>query len=76
MANYITEDDIEQSLLQILEGGEFKYNIIRCNANPQTKENLNDGTFRTLKKQCVLPQDLKNALYKSIPIFQKKISMV
>ena len=72
MANYITEDDIEQSLLQILEGGEFKYNIIRCNANPQTKENLNDGTFRTLKKQCVLPQDLKNALYKINPDIPKE----
>ncbi|MCR4560231.1 MAG: type I restriction endonuclease subunit R [Bacteroidales bacterium] len=73
MANYITEDDIEQSLLEILEGGKLKYNnIIRCDANPLKRENLDDGTSRTSKKQCVLPQDLKTALYKHNPDIPKE----
>ncbi len=64
MANYITEDDIEISLINILKSDELGYNIIRCDSDPNKKEDLNDGTNRTSKKQCVLPDVIKTALYK------------
>lgn len=71
MANYITEDDIEVSLINILRSKELDYdNFIRCDSNPNFKEDLNDGTGRTSKKQCVLPEQIKTALYeinKNIP---------
>ncbi|MBQ9212881.1 MAG: type I restriction endonuclease subunit R, partial [Bacteroidales bacterium] len=73
MANYISEDDIEQSLLEILGGADINYdNIIRCDADPQKRESLDDGTFRTSKKQCVLPSVLKTALYKINPDIPKE----
>ena len=52
----ITEDDIEQAILQILENGELGYEIIRCSPDVENKDNLNDGTGRTNKKECCLPQ--------------------
>ena len=67
MANYITEDDIEISLINILKSDELAYNFIQCDANPNLKEDLNDGTSRTSKKQCVLPEQIKTALYKLNP---------
>lgn len=67
MANYITEDDIEVSLINILKSDELAYNFIQCDANPNLKEDLNDGTSRTSKKQCVLPEQIKTALYKLNP---------
>ena len=67
MANYITEDDIEVSLINILKSDELAYNFIQCDSNPGRKENLNDGTGRSSKKQCVLPQEIKTALYKINP---------
>lgn len=50
MANYITEDDIEISLINILKSDELAYNFIQCDSNPNLKEDLNDGTGRTSKK--------------------------
>lgn len=67
MANYITEDDIEVSLINLLRGDELGYNFIQCDSNPNLKENLNDGTGRSSKRQCVLPQEIKKALYKINP---------
>lgn len=67
MANYITEDDIEVSLINILKSDDIGYNFIQCDSNPNLKEELNDGTGRTSKKQCVLPQEIKTALYKINP---------
>ena len=67
MANYITEDDIEVSLINILKSDELAYNFIQCDSDPGRKENLNDGTGRTSKKQCVLPEEIKTALYKINP---------
>lgn len=52
----ITEDDIEQAILQILEKGELGYEIIRCSPDVENKDNPNDGTGRTNKKECCLPQ--------------------
>ena len=67
MANYITEDDIEVSLINILKSDELAYNFIQCDSNPNLKENLNDGTGRISKRQCVLPEQIKTALYKINP---------
>ena len=62
MANYITEDDIEVSLINILKSDEIGYNFIQCDSNPNLKEDLNDGTCRISKKQCVsrLKAKMKN----------------
>lgn len=77
MANYITEDDIEVSLINILKSDEIGYNFIQCDSNPNLKEDLNDGTGRASKKQCVLPEQIKTALYKINPnIPQENIDSV
>ena len=66
MANYITEDDIEVSLINILKSDELNYDFIQCDSNPNLKEQP-DATNRTSKKQCVLPEEIKTALYKINP---------
>lgn len=72
MANYITEDDIEVSLINILKSDEIGYNFIQCDSNPNLKEDLNDETGRASKKQCVLPEQIKTALYKINPNIPKE----
>lgn len=67
MANYISEDDIEQALLQKLKRESLGYDIIICDSDTSKKEDLNDGTNRTDKKQCILPKILKQALIKINP---------
>ena len=62
MAKLITEDDIEQAILDKLKKEEYDYNIIRCDPNPEKKEDLNDGTGRTSKTDCILPDVLKQSL--------------
>ena len=66
MANYITEDDIEVSLINILKSDELNYDFIQCDSNPNLKEQP-DATNRTSKKQCVLPEIVKKSLYKINP---------
>lgn len=73
MANYISEDDIEKAILNILKEEPFKYDIICCDPSPDKQEDLNDGTGRTNKKQCVLPQILKSSLQKINPTIDKNI---
>ncbi len=70
MANFISEDDIEQAILEKLNNEEFGYDVLRCNSDPSQMENLNDGTERPNKKMCVLPKILYNKiceLNRSIP---------
>ena len=67
MKNFISEDDIEQAILEKLKEEPFKYDIIICDSNPDKRDDLNDGTGRTTKKQCVLPAVLINALQKINP---------
>ena len=55
MRNFISEDDIEQAILAKLKEEPFKYDIIHCDPSPEKRDDLNDGTGRTSKKQCVLP---------------------
>ena len=55
MRNFISEDDIEQAILQKLEDDPFQYGILRCDPFPDKRELLPDGTGRISKKECVLP---------------------
>lgn len=71
MAKLITEDDIEQAILSRLKVEPFNYDIILCDPNPSAKEDLNDGTGRSNKKQCVLPLVLKESLYRINPTIEK-----
>lgn len=72
MAKFITEDDIEQSILQMLKGADFKYDILCCDPSPDKKEDLNDGTSRSSKRECILPQILKKSLYKINPTIKRE----
>ena len=56
MRNFISEDDIERAILQKLEAEPFKYGVLRCDASPDTRELLPDGTGRSSKKEYVLPK--------------------
>ncbi len=67
MRNFISEDDIEQAILEKLKKEPFNYDIIICDSDPSKREDLNDGTFRASKKQCVLPKVLENSLQQINP---------
>ncbi|MBR3299078.1 MAG: hypothetical protein IKI64_07735 [Clostridia bacterium] len=62
MRNFISEDDIERAILQKLEAEPFKYCVLRCDASPDKREALPDGTGRSSKKECVLPEVLRDLL--------------
>lgn len=64
---FISEDDIEQSILDKLEEEHFEYDILRLDPSPEKMDVLPDGTGRTDKKECVLPEILWNALKKLNP---------
>ncbi len=67
MKNFISEDNIEQAILQKLGAEPFGYDVLRCDASPDKRETLPDGTGRDNKKQCVLPQVLRSALARINP---------
>lgn len=67
MRNFISEDDIEQAILAKLKDEPFKYDIVMCDPNPDKRDDLNDGTGRISKKQCVLPIVLEKALQRINP---------
>ena len=68
MSNFISEDDIERAILDKLEEKPFEYDgIIKCNPSVEYKDDLNDGTYRTSKKQCVLPHVLEQSIIKINP---------
>lgn len=73
MANYISEDDIERAILEKLNNLPFNYDILRCSADAESRDNLNDGTGRNSKRQCVLPVVLTDALYRINPTIDKSI---
>lgn len=73
MANYISEDDIERAILEKLNNSPFNYDILRCPADAESRDNLNDGTGRNSKRQCVLPVVLTDALYRINPTIDKSI---
>ncbi len=77
MANFITEDMIEQAILKKLGEPEFGYDIVICDASPDKKEDLNDGTGRSEKTECVLPYVLEESLCRINPdIPSEKIQSV
>ena len=67
MRNFISEDDIEQAILQKLSAEPFCYEVVRCDPSPDKRETLPDGTGRSSKKECVLPQVLREALTRLNP---------
>ncbi len=67
MANFITEDMIEQAILKKLGEPEFGYGIVICDASPDKKEDLNDGTGRSAKTECILPCVLEESLCRINP---------
>ena len=67
MANFITEDMIEQAILKKLGDPAFGYDIVVCDASPDKKEDLNDGTGRSAKTECILPRVLEESLCRINP---------
>ena len=67
MANFITEDMIEKAILSKLKEAPFKYDIITCDADPNKRDDLNDGTGRSSKRECVLPSVLEESLKRINP---------
>ncbi len=69
--NFISEDDIEQEILKKLQNPIFDYDILICDPSPLRKDDLNDGTGRSSKRQVVLPDILKESLYRINPTIPK-----
>lgn len=67
MANFITEDMIEQAILKKLGEPAFGYDIVVCDASPDKKEDLNDGTGRSVKTECILPRVFEESLCRINP---------
>ena len=67
MRNFISEDDIERAILSKLKEAPFEYDIITCDADPSKRDDLNDGTGRSSKRECVLPCVLEETLKKINP---------
>ena len=64
MPNFITEDDIEQAAIELLQTA-YPYQVLRCyTAQP---DDINDTSGRTDKKQVVLPSVMKESLYRINP---------
>lgn len=73
MRNFISEDDIEKAVLERLAKQEFGYDILKCDSDPSKNEDLNDGTNRSSKKECVLPCVLKESLVRLNPNIPEEI---
>lgn len=67
MHNFISEDDIEQAIIAKLKQKPFEYDIVLCDPSPDKRDDINDGTDRTSKKQCILPVVLEQSLQKINP---------
>ena len=65
--SFISEDDIEKSILKKIADEQLGYNILTLDPSPAKMQDLNDGTHRTSKRQCVLPQVLWQSLNKLNP---------
>lgn len=71
MRNFISEDDIEQAILSKLKAEPFKYDILICDADPSKRDDLNDGTGRNSKKECVLPDVMLSSLKRINPTIEE-----
>lgn len=72
MRNFISEDDIEKAILSKLREESFDYDIIKCNPSPDERDDLNDGTGRSSKKECVLPEVMLSSLIRINPGIEKE----
>lgn len=73
MSNFISEDDIEKAILEKLRQKPFEYDIIKCNPDPSKREDLDDSTMRSSKRECVLPDILLKSLRRLNPDVDEKI---
>lgn len=73
MSNFISENDIEQAILEKLNKEPFRYDVLVCNADPSKRDDLNDGTGRTSKKQCVLPDIMLDSLIRINPTIDRSL---
>ncbi|MBR7033055.1 MAG: type I restriction endonuclease subunit R [Clostridia bacterium] len=73
MRSFISEDDIEQAILHRLEAEPFGYDIVRCDPSPRARDALPDGTGRADKKECILPQVLRESLARLNPSLPEEI---
>ena len=71
MHNFISEGDIEQAILSKLKAEPFKYDILVCDADPSKRDDLNDGTGRSSKKECVLPDVMMSSLKRINPAIKE-----
>lgn len=71
MRNFISEDDIEQAILSKLKAEPFEYDILICDADPIKRDDLNDGTGRNSKKECVLPDVMLSSLKRINPTIEE-----
>lgn len=70
MRNFISENDIEQAILDKLRAKPFEYDILVCDADPSKRDDLNDGTGRASKKECVMSDVLSCALKRLNPAIE------
>ena len=71
MRNFISEGDIEQAILSKLKAEPFKYDILVCDADLSKRDDLNDGTGRNSKKECVLPEVMLSSLKRINPTIKE-----
>ena len=67
MRNFISEDNIEQAILEKLKADTFNYDILICNADPSKRDDLNDGTGRSSNRECVLPYIMLHSIKRINP---------
>lgn len=72
MSNFISEDDIEKAVLSKLKEEPFDYDVIMCDASPDKRDDLNDGTGRSSKKECILPNVMLSSLIRINPGIEKE----
>ena len=70
--SFISEDDIEKSILKKIEDENLGYTILKLDPSLDKKDDLNDGTDRTSKSQCVLPKVLFESLKRLNPTVDDK----
>lgn len=71
MRNFLSEDDIEQAILSKLKAEPFTYDVLICDADPSKRDDLNDGTGRNSKKECVLPDVMLSSLKRINPTIEE-----
>ena len=65
--SFLSEDDIEQSILEKLKEENLGYNILRLDPSPDKMNVLPDGTGRKDKKECLLPEVFWDSLKRLNP---------